>query len=490
MFVSLSCLLIGCTPRSVREAQEVVAQADSLWQAGQMYGVDQGDSATLAQAYETLKKHSAPSLVGRAGGEVFAHACYHYGKLLRTQDNPVAAMQCFIAATHSHTRDYHILGRVYSNMGSICHLAGEFPLSYDMYERSANSFLQGGDTTAYYYALNDMAFELAEQGKKEETYTVLNNIYKYNDRNIYIKTLETKAVACKLVQQYDSTIYYTSLLFKHGCYTPNILLNRAQAYALIGEKDSAVYYANELVLQSDELFYINSALYILTHEDDKKDLEEVRNISAERSDTQKLIEIRQGKLSQAVQLLEQDIYREYDYRWLYAILATFVIVGASIYSYIYYKRRQHALLSQKIEDLTIQNEKAVRQHTTLTQNINNLSRLQEEHYSEIVSKIEKFSKLIQCDKDLIENLHWNNYLEMCKYSNRYLFNIINQLQPYNLSQKEVRLCILVLLKLDTSQMINMIPYSRSGIGKLKYTTSKKLGTTTPNLRSFLMNLLR
>ena len=108
--------LCGCSSRTFDEAQAVVAQADSLWHIGQIYGIDEGDNATLAQAYETLKKQSAAS---RQLSEVFpfvpctsslctyAHACYHYGRLLRQKDDPVSAMQVFIDATHSRTRDYY-----------------------------------------------------------------------------------------------------------------------------------------------------------------------------------------------------------------------------------------------------------------------------------------------------------------------------------------------------------------------------------------------
>ena len=41
--------LMACAPQAVREAEDVVAQADSLWHAGKQYGMDEGDSATLAQ---------------------------------------------------------------------------------------------------------------------------------------------------------------------------------------------------------------------------------------------------------------------------------------------------------------------------------------------------------------------------------------------------------------------------------------------------------
>ncbi len=151
----------GCSSRAIHEAEAVVAQADSLWQEGKMYGIDEGDSLSLAQAYKTLSDYRFLSSSSFHFSSSYAHACYHYGKLLRAKDDPENAMQCFINATHSRTRDYHILGRVYSNMGSICHLAGEFQLSYDMYEKSANCFLANGDTLSYYYGLNDMAFEKA-----------------------------------------------------------------------------------------------------------------------------------------------------------------------------------------------------------------------------------------------------------------------------------------------------------------------------------------
>ena len=51
---------MACAPQAVREAEDVVAQADSLWHAGKQYGIDEGDSATLAQAYKTLEAIPLP----------------------------------------------------------------------------------------------------------------------------------------------------------------------------------------------------------------------------------------------------------------------------------------------------------------------------------------------------------------------------------------------------------------------------------------------
>ena len=42
--VLIACLaMMSCAPERLREAEEVVAQADSLRAAGQMYGIDAGE---------------------------------------------------------------------------------------------------------------------------------------------------------------------------------------------------------------------------------------------------------------------------------------------------------------------------------------------------------------------------------------------------------------------------------------------------------------
>ncbi len=482
----MSCSHADGSHISVREAQVVVAQADSLWHAGKMYGVDEGDSATLAKAYERLKEHSAfntfvhrtPSLC------TYAHACYHYGKLLRAKDNPVAAMQAFINATHSNTRDYHILGRVYSNMGDICHLAGEYQLSYDMFEKSADMFLRNGDTLLYYYDLNNMAFEKAIATEKDSAFVILSKIEKCcSDSSILLKIIETKAEACLYKQQYDSVLYYSNLLCLHGCNEPMIYLLRAKTYSFMGQRDSAVYYARNILLMSDELYNKNSALYILTHCDDSIDIEGVRELSSNRSDTQKLIEIRQGKLSQAIQLLEQDMLAKPDRRWILSMVSfiqfSCVLI---IVIYIWRKRKQHQHI---LQDIRIKEE----QQTKLVHEIDLLSHIQQVRHEEIIANIEQFCQLCENDRYYYEHLHWNNYAEMSEIVNRYLYNVIANLEPYNLSEKETRLCVLVLLKATTNQMVNLIPYSHSGLGKFKYTIARKLGTKTTQMRPFILGLL-
>ncbi len=464
--------MISCSPKALREAEEVVAQADSLRAAGQMYGIDAGDSATLAQAYETLgylslfNFHFSPS---------YAHACYHYGRLLREKDNPVEAVQCFIDASHTRTHDYHILGRVYSNMGSICHLAGEFPLSYDMYKKSADMFLHNGDSTAYFYALNDMAFELAENREFKLALCLLDSI-KLNCTSsaVIAKTNETRIILFKHTHQYDSILYYFDSVPSYINNEPLVLISKAQAFCYLQQYDSATCYATRTLQASNDLYDRNNAFYILIHCDSIHNGNRVYSLNADRSDVQKLLEIRQGKLSQAVQLLEQDLHRKPNLGWLYAVCATLIVVGLVVFLYVYRKRRQRSLLSQQVEDLTIQNKEAEER--------------QAKQYHERLRQIQENCEVLACSDNVMDSIQWKKYENFCEFINAHFFLLADKLKATGcLNEKEIRLCVLVLIgSLSDKQMANILYYSYKSIRSTKRTLAIKLGTTSANLRSFLM----
>lgn len=449
----IGCLLVvgltAYTPCVVREAQTVVAEADSLRAEGQMYS----DSVQLAEACATLGRWQW------FYADDYAHACYHYGRLLREKGDPVTAMQVLIRATHSRTHDYHILGRVYSNMGSICHLANDYSLSYDMYQRSADMFLSNGDSLNYYYALNDMAFELAEQGKKEETLLQIKEIeLQCTDENVLAKTLETKAIACERCSQYDSAVYYTSLLFASGNNGPTVFIVRAQALSYLSQKDSAAYYAQKAIDHSTTLSDLNNALYILTNDDETKDKTSIRQSAADRADIQKLLEIRQGKLSQAVQLLEQDLQRKPNLTWLYAIILTAILVGGGFYWRNRIRKRQ---MQQQV------NQIVHRQADAITQSI-------KQHID---------------TSDINHTLHWRNYEAMKADADLYIGNIVSKLECKKLNETEIRFCVLTMLDLSLSRIADTICYSfPSGIKTLKKRISLKLGTTPRNLRDSLFQM--
>lgn len=464
----LVCFVAGiglaCTPRAAREAQRVVAQADSLRAEGRMYGMDEGDSVTLAQAYETLSSFNFPliSTLNHQLSADYAHACYHYGRLLRQKDNPVEAMQVFIDATHSHTRDYHIVGRVYSNMGDIAHLAGDYPLSYDMYEKSGEMYLKNGDTILYNYDLNNMAFELAEQGKKEESLEILNKIDTSSIEDyLTAKTLETKAEIYRIAAQYDSAIYFADQLERIGYTEPTILLIKSQAYYELSIIDSALLYANR-ILNDEQASYQDrfNALYIVTHYDSTLCTQDICDIAAEREDIRYYeYEPVHERCASAVRLLEKDLYK--GIRWSKWILFILIICGIGV-----------LILAQKW--------RAHQRHTQAQ-----INALVNERADNI---IEFINNQIE-GKDFRQTLHWNNYSAMKADVNLYMGGLVKKLEAYNLNEVQIRLCVLTILDFPLRKIAKEMNYSYpSAIKTLKKRTSNKLGTTPPKLREFLLYL--
>ena len=411
----------GCSSRAIHEAEAVVAQADSLWQEGKMYGIDEGDSLSLAQAYETLKEHSVfssqfsevfPFVQRTSFLRTYARSCYHYGRLLRAKDDPENAMRCFINATHSRTHDYHILGRVYSNMGSICHLAGDFPLSYDMYEKSAEMNLRNGDSLLYFYNLNNMAYELAEQGKKEETLRLLNNISaNITDADIDVKIWETRAILYREVCQYDSTIYYARKVLDRYYSDAPMLLATAQAYYFLAQYDSALVYANKVLATSNFYGDLYNALYIISHEDSTLTKAEILQLTSQREDIRfEEYEPVKEQLSRAVRLLEADINRKPDWTWLYAVIATVLIIGSCILLYVHKRRSQHKLLSQQVDDLSKINDSVKELHEHIKKEYT-------EYKDNLLTQMEQNYAVLTQSPNLFQDIHWKEFNALCQIIN-------------------------------------------------------------------------
>lgn len=457
--------MVGCSHARIDEAERTLTMADSLRAAGQAYN----DSLRLSEAFQTFRARrlSYPDEYARIG--------YYYGRHLRAVGDYPAAMQAFIAATHAysylpfHSPDYEILGRVYSNMGSLCHLEGDYALSYKVYSYSTDCFSRQGDSITYYYSLNNMAIELAEQGLKEASDSILQIIVTSNTNPyVSIKILETRAISCFYAHHFDSAIYYANRLYESGNHEPTGIMIKAQSYSFLGIKDSATYYAQRVLAISNDLFHQANALYILTNDDETKDKEAIRQAAANRADTQKLIEIRQGKLSQAIQLLEQELSRKPDLRWLYASIVTILLSLAIVIIYRTHQKKKHALISQKIAHITAE-------------------------YSEIQSNIkiqlEKTCTMLRSSDNLKNDLHWKDFDNMCEFVNENLYLFINKLKhEYILNETEIRLCVLVLLDLNRKQIADILPYAQNGVGKFKYRVAQKLGTNGKDLRQFLMKI--
>lgn len=460
LLLSLAIVLVSCAPREVREAQDVVALADSLREAHLVAQDEYNDSTHLAQAYYTLEKWQW------LYPDDFAHACYHYGRLLREREDHISAMQVFINAIHSNTHDKDLRGRVFTNMAVMCRLEGNHSLAYTMFDKSREQFEQNCDTIAYYYALNSMAFELAEQAQRDECLSLLNQISQNcRNRDIQIKTLETKAEMYFMVQEYDSAIYFANLLQQYGNSEPTGFLIKAQSYSYLNQKDSAVYYASMVAEQSASLFDLNNSLYILANDNATANIEDIQDIHASRSDVQKQIELRRSKLSHAVELLQQDMDKKPQYINLILFISALILAAAM--AWYAHRKMRHLSHQQK----QMKQQRFAYQQSQL-------------------AEIEQLCEALRLSHDIKKELQWSNYDQMCEIINKHFNFLANKLKATNLlTQTEIKLCILVLIDFRFNQMAEILPYAQNSIGKLKDTAAKHLGTTGKMLRKTLLEMV-
>ncbi len=480
----LLCLSSCSRVQSIYEARTIVAEADSLRNAGQSLSPftfhlspSKSDSTTIASAVSALEP------LRLIYPTAYAHANYYYGRLLREAGNHPEAMLAFLRVVHSRTKDHAIKGRSYCNIGIMCGLATEHELAYDMYERSAEEFLKAQDSIAYYYALIDMAFALAEQKRKDEAVSMTNKIEaECRDYYVLTKIWETRADAYIQAQMYDSAIYCVRQLQSRGNQEPTGFLYAAQAYNNLGVRDSALYYANRVLQLSD--FYGDrfNALYILTHNDSTINTEEILRMTSDRTDIQMDYTEVRADLSHAIQLLEQDLSRKPNLTWLWATLATLCIIATSTSIYIRKKKAKHQLISQQVEALQQTRDSLSAQ----TRQIENEQKLRQE---KMLAEIELFCNSIT-EENMKKELCWIDFTQMCTIVNQRMFGLVDKLKARGItSMTEIRICVLLALdRFNAKQMANVVPCTYDSFKTTKSLIVKKLNVSRENIHSYLINL--
>ncbi|MBR1481251.1 MAG: hypothetical protein IJ609_04940 [Paludibacteraceae bacterium] len=474
-------LLCACSPVAVQQAQHALAVADSL----PPEALTAADSTALASAVTTLRhrRFSFP--------DDYARACYRYGRLLRLRGDYPAAMQAFIGATRAPYlirpiplpgfTDYASLARAYSNMGTMSHLTGNYALSYDMYACSAERFRLAGDSSLFFYVLNAMAQEQAEQMHFSEAYTLLDSIRRRcTDTDVLTKTLEIQSRLCLLAQQYDSAIAYVDELYRRGYAATTGYVIKAQSYWYLNRYDSAVRYA-EQVMQHPYATpqERHNMLYILTYNDTTIDKDEIKRRYEEREDIDRYeIDPMLIQLSQATMLLEQDLENSSDSRLL--LLLVILLPGVLCYPLIAIRRHKKRMELQIAIDA--HNEELRNETTQLEQTYS-------AYQQHLVDQIEQNCEAFRHSHNWEEDLCWKDYDQMCHVVNQHFFLLANKLKATNrLGERDIRLCVLVLLDLPYEEIARILNLSPKSISKLKSVTARKLNVNIRDLREKLLEI--
>lgn len=223
--------------------------------------------------------------------------------------------------------------------------------------------------------------------------------------------------------------------------------------------------------------------YILTNDDESQNTKGIRKIAAGRADIQKLIENRKGKLTSAVQLLEQDLTRKPNLWWLYSIILTLTITGICIVIYIHRKQKRQGLLVQQIEKLRQETSSIQKKH-------NDLEVMYMTNHIQLENELINRCDLLRNTENLTAELKWKEFNVMCDVVDKQLYNLATKLRNLGiLNETEIRLCVLVFLDMNRSEIADVLPYARNGVGKLKYRVGQKLGTNGKDLRKHLFSIV-
>ena len=476
--VVIATLFVACSPVSVHQAEMTVRTADSLRAAGQYYN----DSAALAEAVSALRP------VRLFHPNSYAHACYHYGRMLIDANSPVIAMEQLLRAEQYAGTDYILRGRILTNIAYICQLEERWPLAYDIYQESGNCFLQGEDTIAYYIALHSMAKMSAYIPSYDSTFVLIDSIRSNcPDSLIRIQAFVPAMQYYIRHKDYELAIQYADTLIKYKTLYSFACLTKAQAYHYLNQKDSACWYAEQVIAVDPILLNLRNAYYILVNDDVNADKELIKQRASTRADIQREMQHRQAELTQAVDyyLQQQQISKR---RKIALFIGFFVLLGVlSAVLVLYSSRKKH---KKDIISLHKKNRTLQLSNQDLQQSNMHLQSEQAEQYRQILSDIESTCQTLLANPNWMKVMQWDDYKSLCRNINVRFYRLEERLQAINsMKEQEVRLCVLVLMNLSHKEIAGILHCSHTSIGRFKENTAQKLGVHGGELRMRLLELL-
>lgn len=372
-----------------------------------------------------------------------AESYYHQGRQFREADQPVEAMKSFIASTRVSSREHAYKACSFSNMATMCRIGEQHETAYALYEKSLELFVLAGDSLAQAYALNNMAWEQAVLANKPTAILLIDSALSIcSEEAVQSKVQESLAAACLYAAEYDSVLFYTaqtsSLYFD---------MLRAQAYTFLGQNDSALWYAKRVVEQTDNPRYLDDIYYILAHCDGSAEVDDIRKLADERTDIQQTLERARTDWIAAMSLAEQALLPPQRYLKTFILILLAVIVCVVAFcNWQLWKRKKQA------------------------------------------SSLEQQCSILRKSANIREELQWNNYAQFTTICNARLGGIVTKLEHCDLTEREIRICILVLIGFSYAEIAEILFRAENGIGKDKYTIAKHLGVSVKDLQTTLRGI--
>ena len=473
LFVFIVLLLCFSSCSSWHEAKAVIAMADSIDQTQHLI---YDDTVALRKAIHTLNNPLGRTFKRSTLGKAF----YYMGRNLEDDYSQVArAAECYVAADWLKIDDPIYRGRVNSCIGRICGNYNQDSLSLLFYERALEEFSLCDDTIYYARGLLDVASSLDALCDFEEADSVLRLAAQYQLTDVYRFSVNDAFThhfyRLNTSTSPDSIIYY---LRKNPITDSWRACFLAGAFYDLGQMDSAVYYAQKVVGEYNDVPSANVSAYYILHKHAilNNDILAADSLASLRMDEKRKAEVKKADSMEGIQVFEEYLaYCEvYQWRVLLYCLAGLLAISLVVVLLWYWQRAKKEVHAQA---------EAVQQaemeyHQTLEEQ-------RDQRMEALVQHVEHFRARYPKP-----NKEWSNYEKMRSELNQSLLCLLDKLAERKLSEKEIRLCIYCLLYHDVSTKVlaEYMIYSAVGIRTFKQRTAQKLGTTAANLYDFLIDL--
>lgn len=465
--ICLYFILLGSVTscQSWREARNTMIQADSLL----ANGVIMQDTAILADVIDTWD-HFIVRFITR---DKLAKAYYLMGRNMDDYHHHYAdAADFYIQADRLNTRDHILRGRINSCMGFICKQDSCFEEALVFYERANIAFAKTDNQKRYVNGLLSIAEQyvnLKEYNKADSILQIANN---YDiDSTYHAMLIETRGLYFFALQQYDSALTYFLRIenfprpLEAKCYS---YMKIIQIYARQDKYQMATKYANYIILNTTNPNYKTNAYYVLLKEAEfGNNLKKLAEYSYLRKDEDRKIHDNAECYAQASSKLKSYILNPSPYGVINLCFAGAIILFLIlvVFAYIIYKR--HQSVSRKNEEMVYSQEE------------------------QRIAKRKLFErKIFDHSVYFLQPNIWKDTNKLREQANIYCGNIFYRLEEtYHFSEQEMKICLMVLLEFPREQMANYLYVQPNTISKAKGKIAKILGTTSSDLRNFLIDFL-
>ena len=190
-------------------------------------------------------------------------------------------------------------------------------------------------------------------------------------------------------------------------------------------------------------------------------------------------------LAKAVQLLNLDISYTPSRKQIVLLVISLMVIGGVVLLCVIGIRRWSKWQHANIEKERVQAQTEV-QKARQEQQI-----IRAEHsayYDQLRVEIENNCKLLRKMQKIETELAWEQHQHVCEMADKHFHLLANKLRALDvLNEREIHLCILVMIGgFSDKQLANMLSYGTNSIRSIKLKTANKLGTTSSNLREFLI----